>query len=49
MKKEIEETILLWQRDNLARNLSLDSMETYASSALLPKEGFTSSSSSRTK
>ena len=33
MKKEIEETILLWQRDNLARNLSLDSMETYASSA----------------
>ncbi len=33
MKKEIEETILLWQRDNLARNLSPDSMETYASSA----------------
>lgn len=33
MKKEIEETILLWQRDNLARNLSPDSLETYASSA----------------
>lgn len=33
MKKEIEKTILLWQRDNLARSLSPDSMETYASSA----------------
>lgn len=33
MKKEIEETVLLWQRDNLVRNLSPDSLETYASSA----------------
>jgi len=37
-EKEIEETILLWQRDNLARNLSLDSMETYASSARTKKD-----------
>ena len=33
MKKEIEETIRAWQRDNLVRNLAKESMETYASSA----------------
>ncbi|MDE6059360.1 MAG: tyrosine-type recombinase/integrase [Clostridia bacterium] len=33
MKKEIEETIKAWQRDNIVRNLSPDSLETYAASA----------------
>lgn len=33
MKKEIEETILLWQRDNVVRNLSPESLETYGASA----------------
>lgn len=33
MKHEIEETVGKWQRDNLVRNLSAESMETYGSSA----------------
>lgn len=33
MKKEIEETFKAWRRDNVVRNLSPDSLETYAASA----------------
>ncbi|MCI9503823.1 MAG: tyrosine-type recombinase/integrase [Clostridia bacterium] len=33
MKKEIEETVKVWQKDNIVRNLSPDSLETYAASA----------------
>lgn len=50
MKKEIEETVEKWQRDNLIRNLSKDSMETYGSSAkdflsFFEEKGITSPSS----
>ncbi len=33
MKHEIEETVVAWQKDNLVRNLSEESMETYRASA----------------
>ena len=33
MKNELEEMVALWQRDNVVRNLSADSIETYGASA----------------